>query len=114
MILPPKGLKQVYDTIKLESLRGGCTVLVLVAPDVDAIAACRIVTTALCADLISFNVTILLFGCEMLRKKKKKTLVCHCFVHDCCWREFLNRAVFFFFFFFFHTRRSSQSLDMKI
>jgi hypothetical protein len=44
-------MKQVYDTIKLESLRGGCTVLVLVAPDVDAIAACRIVTTALCAPI---------------------------------------------------------------
>jgi hypothetical protein len=101
MILPPKGLKQVYDTIKLESLRGGCTVLVLVAPDVDAIAACRIVTTALCADLISFNVTILLFGCEMLRKKKKKNTCLPLFCARLLLARIFEPSGFFFFFFFF-------------
>jgi hypothetical protein len=99
MILPPKGLKQVYDTIKLESLRGGCTVLVLVAPDVDAIAACRIVTTALCADLISFNVTARI-ALIMLRKKKNCFLAL-VFCAIGCWREILNPSGFFFFFFFF-------------
>jgi hypothetical protein len=97
MILPPKGLKQVYDTIKLESLRGGCTVLLLVAPDVDAIAACRIVTAALCADLISFHVII--FIVDRIERKKM------CFIsfgmHAFLRARNSKRAVFFFFFFFF-------------
>lgn len=56
MILNTKGLKQVYETIKTEALSGGCTVLVLVAPDVDALAAARMLSALLAADLISCQV----------------------------------------------------------
>ena len=37
-----------YDRLKQDSLRGGCTVLILVAQSTDALCACRILAVSLC------------------------------------------------------------------
>lgn len=50
-------LSKAWEFIKEDAHKdGGCTVLILVAPDADAIAACRIVTSLLRSEFILYKV----------------------------------------------------------
>jgi len=49
-------LKGMYTEIVGRSLKGGCTVLILVANDLDAISACKILTSLLKQDNVQYSV----------------------------------------------------------
>jgi cell division control protein 45 len=44
MLWPRDKYDVAYEQLKQDSLGGGCTVLIFVAPDVDALCAARILT----------------------------------------------------------------------
>jgi hypothetical protein len=52
----PRRLLARRRSRRSRGVQGGCTVLVLVAPDVDAMASCRIVTYLLRNDNISYQI----------------------------------------------------------
>ena len=54
MLWPRDQYHVVYGEIKKESGYGGCTLLILVAQDVDALCACEILCSMLRSDMISF------------------------------------------------------------
>ena len=58
MLIGRERFEEVYNTIKQGACAGGaCTVLILVAPDCDAVCACHILTRLLRDDNIPFKVT---------------------------------------------------------
>ena len=58
MLIGRERFEEVYNTIKQGACVGGaCTVLILVAPDCDAVCACHILTRLLRDDNIPFKVT---------------------------------------------------------
>jgi cell division control protein 45 len=56
MLIPLPQWEKAYQLIKSESLNSGCSVLIFVSHDCDAICACRILTHLLASDMISFAV----------------------------------------------------------
>jgi len=48
--------QKAYQWIKEDSLGGGCTVLIFVSPDTDSLCACRILTSLLQSEFISYNI----------------------------------------------------------
>ena len=50
-------LTEVYNQIRQDSLDKGCSVLIYVSGDVDAICACKIFTTLLHKDAVQYCVT---------------------------------------------------------
>ena len=44
VLLEKEQFDLAYKQVKTDALKGGCTVLILVAPDADAMASCRILT----------------------------------------------------------------------
>ena len=58
MLIGRERFEEVYNTIKASACAGGsCTVLILVAPDCDAVCACQILTRLLRADNVPFKAT---------------------------------------------------------
>ena len=56
MILGKNDLEKAYTDIRSKSFEGGCTVMLLVAKDVDAVCACRILTEIFQSENISYNI----------------------------------------------------------
>ena len=58
MLIGRERFEEVYNTIKASACAGGsCTVLILVAPDCDAVCACQILTRLLRDDNVPFKAT---------------------------------------------------------
>lgn len=56
MLWPHANLNEVYDNIKEQSLGGGCSVLIFVAMDCDALCSCQIITQLLRSDHIAYKI----------------------------------------------------------
>ena len=57
MLIGRERFEEVYNTIKQSACAGGaCTVLILVAPDCDAVCGCHILTRLLRDDNVPFKV----------------------------------------------------------
>ena len=56
MLWPSANLDEVYDNIKEQSLGAGCSVLIFVAMDCDALCSCQILTQLFRSDNIAYKV----------------------------------------------------------
>lgn len=54
MLLPKEHLDEIFRRIREDAVAGCCTVLILVAPDCDALCACRILTVRRCGTRRAF------------------------------------------------------------
>ena len=60
MLIDRERFDDVYEAIKEKAVDGGaCSVVILVAPDCDALCACRILTFLLRNDNVTFKVKAL-------------------------------------------------------
>eukprot|EP00035_Acanthoeca_spectabilis_P026224 m.461800 g.461800 ORF g.461800 m.461800 type:complete len:590 (-) comp22414_c0_seq1:118-1887(-) len=55
MFISTDKFKEAYDNIKLNALKGDCTVIIFVSPDTDSICACWILTSLLKSDFIGYK-----------------------------------------------------------
>jgi hypothetical protein len=59
MYIAADKLAKVWEFIREDGDRGGCTVLILVGADVDAMASCKILTSLLQSEMMSYKGNLL-------------------------------------------------------
>lgn len=56
MLIDKQSLHEAYTAIVDDSLAQGCTVLILVSPEPDSLCACKIFTSLLRSDSVSYEI----------------------------------------------------------